>query len=152
MMIDINFIWNACILLALFIYSTLQYWRNEQIWGKQKNTLSQRAPVDFSSASFTEEQHLWFVEFYKKLCVLGLQHENGHSESQVYSLELESKYALVRRNCAYNFPVSDMNWYSCTQTCIVTTQTPYTTHMASREWGRLKMRILFYHGKLCILI
>uniref|UniRef100_A0A8C7Q1R5 Serine/threonine-protein phosphatase 4 regulatory subunit 4 n=1 Tax=Oncorhynchus mykiss TaxID=8022 RepID=A0A8C7Q1R5_ONCMY len=56
------------------------------------------------SASFTEEQHLWFLEFYKKLCVLGLQHENGHSDNQVYPLELESKYALVRRNCAYNFP------------------------------------------------
>ncbi|CAB1343055.1 unnamed protein product, partial [Coregonus sp. 'balchen'] len=56
------------------------------------------------SASFTEEQHLWFLEFYKKLCVLGLQHENGHSDNQVYPLELESKYALVRHNCAYNFP------------------------------------------------
>uniref|UniRef100_A0A4W5NLI3 Protein phosphatase 4 regulatory subunit 4 n=1 Tax=Hucho hucho TaxID=62062 RepID=A0A4W5NLI3_9TELE len=56
------------------------------------------------SASFTEEQHLWFLEFYKKLSVLGLQHENGHSDNQVYPLELESKYALVRRNCAYNFP------------------------------------------------
>ena len=59
------------------------------------------------AASFTDEQHLWFLEFYKKLCVLGLQHENGHSENQAYPLELESKYALVRRNCAYNFPVSD---------------------------------------------
>ncbi|KAL0967557.1 hypothetical protein UPYG_G00253750 [Umbra pygmaea] len=56
------------------------------------------------SASFTEEQHLWFLEFYKKLCVLGLQHENGHLDTQVYPLELETKYALVRRNCAYNFP------------------------------------------------
>ncbi|XP_028809489.1 serine/threonine-protein phosphatase 4 regulatory subunit 4 [Denticeps clupeoides] len=56
------------------------------------------------SASFTEEQHLWFLEFYKKLCLLGLQHENGHCESQPYPLELENKYALVRRNCAYNFP------------------------------------------------
>uniref|UniRef100_A0AAY4D4Y0 Phosphatase PP2A regulatory subunit A/Splicing factor 3B subunit 1-like HEAT repeat domain-containing protein n=1 Tax=Denticeps clupeoides TaxID=299321 RepID=A0AAY4D4Y0_9TELE len=58
------------------------------------------------SASFTEEQHLWFLEFYKKLCLLGLQHENGHCESQPYPLELENKYALVRRNCAYNFPVT----------------------------------------------
>ncbi|KAJ8009238.1 hypothetical protein DPEC_G00086820 [Dallia pectoralis] len=56
------------------------------------------------SASFTEEQHLWFLEFYKKLCVLGLQHETDHLDSQVYPLELETKYALVRRNCAYNFP------------------------------------------------
>ncbi|XP_053469858.1 serine/threonine-protein phosphatase 4 regulatory subunit 4 isoform X5 [Ictalurus furcatus] len=56
------------------------------------------------SASFTDEQHLWFLEFYKKLCCLGLQHENGHCESQPYPLELENKYALVRRNCAYNFP------------------------------------------------
>ncbi|XP_062858429.1 serine/threonine-protein phosphatase 4 regulatory subunit 4 isoform X2 [Trichomycterus rosablanca] len=56
------------------------------------------------SASFTDEQHLWFLEFYKKLCCLGLQHENGHCESQAYPLELENKYALVRRNCAYNFP------------------------------------------------
>ncbi|XP_026854731.2 serine/threonine-protein phosphatase 4 regulatory subunit 4 isoform X1 [Electrophorus electricus] len=56
------------------------------------------------SASFTDEQHLWFLEFYKKLCCLGLQHENGHCESQPYPLELENKYALVRTNCAYNFP------------------------------------------------
>ncbi|XP_063078616.1 serine/threonine-protein phosphatase 4 regulatory subunit 4 isoform X6 [Engraulis encrasicolus] len=56
------------------------------------------------SACFTEEQHLWFLEFYKKLCFLGLQHENGHCESQAYQLELENKYAMVRRNCAYNFP------------------------------------------------
>ncbi|XP_021324311.1 serine/threonine-protein phosphatase 4 regulatory subunit 4 isoform X3 [Danio rerio] len=56
------------------------------------------------SESFTDEQHLWFLEFYKKLCCLGLQHENGHCESQPYPLELENKYALVRRNCAYNFP------------------------------------------------
>ncbi|KAK1796046.1 hypothetical protein P4O66_009155, partial [Electrophorus voltai] len=55
-------------------------------------------------ASFTDEQHLWFLEFYKKLCCLGLQHENGHCESQPYPLELENKYALVRTNCAYNFP------------------------------------------------
>ncbi|XP_051954654.1 serine/threonine-protein phosphatase 4 regulatory subunit 4 isoform X1 [Xyrauchen texanus] len=54
--------------------------------------------------SFTDEQHLWFLEFYKKLCCLGLQHENGHCESQPYPLELENKYASVRRNCAYNFP------------------------------------------------
>uniref|UniRef100_A0AAY4D8L1 Phosphatase PP2A regulatory subunit A/Splicing factor 3B subunit 1-like HEAT repeat domain-containing protein n=1 Tax=Denticeps clupeoides TaxID=299321 RepID=A0AAY4D8L1_9TELE len=60
----------------------------------------------FDNASFTEEQHLWFLEFYKKLCLLGLQHENGHCESQPYPLELENKYALVRRNCAYNFPVT----------------------------------------------
>uniref|UniRef100_A0A672NDA8 Protein phosphatase 4, regulatory subunit 4 n=1 Tax=Sinocyclocheilus grahami TaxID=75366 RepID=A0A672NDA8_SINGR len=58
----------------------------------------------FDSESFTDEQHLWFLEFYKKLCCLGLQHENGHCESQPYPLELENKYALVRRNCAYNFP------------------------------------------------
>ncbi|TRY57017.1 hypothetical protein DNTS_023928 [Danionella cerebrum] len=56
------------------------------------------------SESFTDEQHLWFLEFYKKLCCLGLQHENGHCDSQPYPLELESKYAVVRRNCAYNFP------------------------------------------------
>ncbi|XP_030627899.1 serine/threonine-protein phosphatase 4 regulatory subunit 4 [Chanos chanos] len=56
------------------------------------------------SASFTDEQHLWFLEYYKKLCCLGLQHENGHCESQPYPLELDNKYALVRRNCAYNFP------------------------------------------------
>uniref|UniRef100_A0A671QV88 Serine/threonine-protein phosphatase 4 regulatory subunit 4-like n=1 Tax=Sinocyclocheilus anshuiensis TaxID=1608454 RepID=A0A671QV88_9TELE len=58
----------------------------------------------FDTESFTDEQHIWFLEFYKKLCCLGLQHENGHCESQPYPLELENKYALVRRNCAYNFP------------------------------------------------
>ncbi|XP_018583356.1 serine/threonine-protein phosphatase 4 regulatory subunit 4 isoform X2 [Scleropages formosus] len=56
------------------------------------------------SGSFSEEQHLWFLEFYKKLSVLGLQLENGHCESQAYPLELERKYETVRRNCAYNFP------------------------------------------------
>ncbi|XP_064181486.1 serine/threonine-protein phosphatase 4 regulatory subunit 4 isoform X2 [Anguilla rostrata] len=56
------------------------------------------------SGSFTEEQHLWFLEFYKKLCILGLHLENGHCESQAYPLELERKYELVRKNCAYNFP------------------------------------------------
>uniref|UniRef100_A0A8C9TRT5 Protein phosphatase 4 regulatory subunit 4 n=1 Tax=Scleropages formosus TaxID=113540 RepID=A0A8C9TRT5_SCLFO len=58
----------------------------------------------FDSGSFSEEQHLWFLEFYKKLSVLGLQLENGHCESQAYPLELERKYETVRRNCAYNFP------------------------------------------------
>ncbi|KAG9336566.1 hypothetical protein JZ751_002913, partial [Albula glossodonta] len=58
----------------------------------------------FDNGSFTEEQHLWFLEFYKKLCILGLHLENGHCESQVYPLELERKYELVRKNCAYNFP------------------------------------------------
>ncbi|KAG7466310.1 hypothetical protein MATL_G00163460 [Megalops atlanticus] len=56
------------------------------------------------SGSFTEDQHLWFLEFYKKLCILGLHLENGHCESQAYPLELERKYELVRKNCAYNFP------------------------------------------------
>ncbi|XP_048829757.1 serine/threonine-protein phosphatase 4 regulatory subunit 4 isoform X1 [Brienomyrus brachyistius] len=56
------------------------------------------------SGSFTDEQHLWFLEFYKKLCVLGLHLENGHCESQAYTLDLERKYETVRRNCAYNFP------------------------------------------------
>uniref|UniRef100_A0AAR2J203 Protein phosphatase 4, regulatory subunit 4 n=1 Tax=Pygocentrus nattereri TaxID=42514 RepID=A0AAR2J203_PYGNA len=60
--------------------------------------------LEMFDTSFTDEQHLWFLEFYKKLCCLGLQHENGHCESQPYPLELENKYALVRRNCAYNFP------------------------------------------------
>uniref|UniRef100_A0A4W4FJ84 Protein phosphatase 4, regulatory subunit 4 n=1 Tax=Electrophorus electricus TaxID=8005 RepID=A0A4W4FJ84_ELEEL len=60
--------------------------------------------LEMFDTSFTDEQHLWFLEFYKKLCCLGLQHENGHCESQPYPLELENKYALVRTNCAYNFP------------------------------------------------
>ncbi|XP_062037250.1 serine/threonine-protein phosphatase 4 regulatory subunit 4 [Lepus europaeus] len=55
---------------------------------------------------FTPDQHLRFLEFYKKLCTLGLQQENGHNESQVPSqvLEQEKKYVTVRKNCAYNFP------------------------------------------------
>uniref|UniRef100_A0A3P8XMG0 Protein phosphatase 4, regulatory subunit 4 n=1 Tax=Esox lucius TaxID=8010 RepID=A0A3P8XMG0_ESOLU len=60
--------------------------------------------LEMFDTSFTDEQHLWFLEFYKKLCVLGLQHENDHLDIQAYPLELETKYALVRRNCAYNFP------------------------------------------------
>lgn len=56
---------------------------------------------------FTPDQHLRFLEFYKKLCTLGLQQENGHNESQIPSqiVEQEKKYTSVRKNCAYNFPV-----------------------------------------------
>ncbi|XP_010170013.1 serine/threonine-protein phosphatase 4 regulatory subunit 4, partial [Antrostomus carolinensis] len=55
---------------------------------------------------FTPEQHLRFLEFYKKLSTLGLQQENGHNDNQLQlqTLELEKKYILVRKNCAYNFP------------------------------------------------
>ncbi|XP_061215846.1 serine/threonine-protein phosphatase 4 regulatory subunit 4 isoform X7 [Neopsephotus bourkii] len=58
---------------------------------------------------FTPEQHLRFFEFYKKLSTLGLQQENGHNDNQlqVQTLEQEKKYILVRKNCAYNFPVLD---------------------------------------------
>lgn len=56
---------------------------------------------------FTPDQHLRFLEFYKKLCTLGLQQENGHNENQIPSqiAEQEKKYTSVRKNCAYNFPV-----------------------------------------------
>lgn len=56
---------------------------------------------------FTPDQHLRFLEFYKKLCTLGLQEENGHNENQIPTqvLEQEKKYVSVRKNCAYNFPV-----------------------------------------------
>uniref|UniRef100_A0A8I4A4M0 Protein phosphatase 4 regulatory subunit 4 n=1 Tax=Callithrix jacchus TaxID=9483 RepID=A0A8I4A4M0_CALJA len=59
---------------------------------------------------FTPDQHLRFLEFYKKLCTLGLQQENGHSENQIppQILEQEKKYISVRKNCAYNFPVSKL--------------------------------------------
>ncbi|XP_030070820.1 serine/threonine-protein phosphatase 4 regulatory subunit 4 isoform X2 [Microcaecilia unicolor] len=53
---------------------------------------------------FTQDQHLWFLEFYKKLCRLGLHQENGHNDNQLQTIELEKKYLLVRKNCAYNFP------------------------------------------------
>ncbi|XP_023484095.1 serine/threonine-protein phosphatase 4 regulatory subunit 4 isoform X2 [Equus przewalskii] len=55
---------------------------------------------------FTPDQHLRFLEFYKKLCTLGLQQENGHNENQIPTqiLEQEKKYISVRKNCAYNFP------------------------------------------------
>ncbi|XP_052594819.1 serine/threonine-protein phosphatase 4 regulatory subunit 4 isoform X3 [Peromyscus californicus insignis] len=55
---------------------------------------------------FTPDQHLRFLEFYKKLCTLGLQQENGHNENQIPSqiAEQEKKYTSVRKNCAYNFP------------------------------------------------
>nr|XP_045010822.1 serine/threonine-protein phosphatase 4 regulatory subunit 4 isoform X2 [Jaculus jaculus] len=55
---------------------------------------------------FTPDQHLRFLEFYKKLCTLGLQQENGHNENQIPPpiLEQEKKYTSVRKNCAYNFP------------------------------------------------
>ncbi|XP_068408837.1 serine/threonine-protein phosphatase 4 regulatory subunit 4 isoform X2 [Eschrichtius robustus] len=59
---------------------------------------------------FTPDQHLRFLEFYKKLCTLGLQQENGHNENQIppQILEQEKKYISVRKNCAYNFPVSKL--------------------------------------------
>ncbi|XP_004837113.1 serine/threonine-protein phosphatase 4 regulatory subunit 4 isoform X2 [Heterocephalus glaber] len=55
---------------------------------------------------FTPDQHLRFLEFYKKLCTLGLQQENGHNDNQIppQILEQEKKYASVRKNCAYNLP------------------------------------------------
>ncbi|XP_010002033.1 PREDICTED: serine/threonine-protein phosphatase 4 regulatory subunit 4 [Chaetura pelagica] len=55
---------------------------------------------------FTPEQHLRFLEFYKKLSTLGLQQENGHNDNQLQlqTVEQEKKYILVRKNCAYNFP------------------------------------------------
>lgn len=60
---------------------------------------------------FTPEQHLRFLEFYKKLSTLGLQQENGHNDNQLHlqTLEQEKKYISVRKNCAYNFPVSNIN-------------------------------------------
>lgn len=56
---------------------------------------------------FTPDQHLRFLEFYKKLCTLGLQQENGLNENQIppQILEQEKKYISVRKNCAYNLPV-----------------------------------------------
>ncbi|KAG8126453.1 hypothetical protein E2320_021522, partial [Naja naja] len=55
---------------------------------------------------FTPEQHLRFLEFYKKLCTLGLEQENGHNDNQIQlqTLEQEKKYISVRKNCAYNLP------------------------------------------------
>ncbi|XP_053138367.1 serine/threonine-protein phosphatase 4 regulatory subunit 4 isoform X2 [Hemicordylus capensis] len=55
---------------------------------------------------FTPEQHLRFLEFYKKLCTLGLEQENGHNDNQVQlqTIEQEKKYISVRKNCAYNLP------------------------------------------------
>ncbi|XP_071972382.1 serine/threonine-protein phosphatase 4 regulatory subunit 4 isoform X3 [Engystomops pustulosus] len=53
---------------------------------------------------FTQEQHMWFLEFYKKLCRIGLHQENGHNDNQIENMELEKKYSTVRKNCAYNFP------------------------------------------------
>ncbi|XP_068004938.1 serine/threonine-protein phosphatase 4 regulatory subunit 4 isoform X2 [Melanerpes formicivorus] len=59
---------------------------------------------------FTPEQHLRFLEFYKKLSTLGLQQENGHNDNQLQlqTLEQEKKYISVRKNCAYNFPVAKL--------------------------------------------
>ncbi|XP_059818600.1 serine/threonine-protein phosphatase 4 regulatory subunit 4 isoform X3 [Hypanus sabinus] len=58
------------------------------------------------SGNLTDEQHLWFLDFYKKFSSLGLQHENGQSEhlTQFYAAEMDAKYASVRQNCAYNLP------------------------------------------------
>ncbi|XP_077322941.1 LOW QUALITY PROTEIN: serine/threonine-protein phosphatase 4 regulatory subunit 4 [Lithobates pipiens] len=53
---------------------------------------------------FTQEQQIWFLEFYRKLCRLGLHQENGHNDNQIQNIEIEKKYSMVRKNCAYNFP------------------------------------------------
>ncbi|XP_053553493.1 serine/threonine-protein phosphatase 4 regulatory subunit 4 [Bombina bombina] len=53
---------------------------------------------------FTQEQHIWYLEFYKKLCRFGLHQENGHNDNQIQNLEIEKKSLAVRKNCAYNFP------------------------------------------------
>ncbi|XP_053331653.1 serine/threonine-protein phosphatase 4 regulatory subunit 4 isoform X2 [Spea bombifrons] len=53
---------------------------------------------------FSQEQQIWFLDFYKKLCRLGLHQENGHNDNQIQNMELEKKYLSVRKNCAYNFP------------------------------------------------
>ncbi|KAG8449086.1 hypothetical protein GDO86_015948 [Hymenochirus boettgeri] len=57
---------------------------------------------------FSQEQHMWFLEFYKNLCRMGLQQENGINDNQIQSLDLENKYISVRKNCAYNFPAMAM--------------------------------------------
>ncbi|XP_067894839.1 serine/threonine-protein phosphatase 4 regulatory subunit 4 isoform X3 [Heterodontus francisci] len=58
------------------------------------------------SGNLTDEQHLWFLDFYKKFSTLGLQHENGQSEhtTQFYAADVDAKYVSVRQNCAYNLP------------------------------------------------
>uniref|UniRef100_UPI00398F32A9 serine/threonine-protein phosphatase 4 regulatory subunit 4 isoform X2 n=1 Tax=Pristiophorus japonicus TaxID=55135 RepID=UPI00398F32A9 len=58
------------------------------------------------SGNLTDEQHLWFLDFYKKFSTLGLQHENGQSEhmNQFYAADVDAKYVSVRQNCAYNLP------------------------------------------------
>ncbi|XP_067848054.1 serine/threonine-protein phosphatase 4 regulatory subunit 4 [Heptranchias perlo] len=58
------------------------------------------------SGNLTDEQHSWFLDFYKKFSTLGLQHENGQSEhmSQFYAADVDAKYVSVRQNCAYNLP------------------------------------------------
>ncbi|XP_072480000.1 serine/threonine-protein phosphatase 4 regulatory subunit 4 isoform X2 [Notamacropus eugenii] len=60
----------------------------------------------FDAGILTPDQHVRFLEFYKKLCTLGLPQENGHNDNQVPppNQEQEKRYASVRKNCAYNFP------------------------------------------------
>uniref|UniRef100_A0A4W3GX70 Protein phosphatase 4 regulatory subunit 4 n=1 Tax=Callorhinchus milii TaxID=7868 RepID=A0A4W3GX70_CALMI len=60
----------------------------------------------FDSGNLTDDQQLWFLDFYKKFSTLGLQHENGHSEpqNQLYGADADTKYVAVRKNCAYNMP------------------------------------------------
>ncbi|XP_043929531.1 serine/threonine-protein phosphatase 4 regulatory subunit 4 [Protopterus annectens] len=58
------------------------------------------------SGILTTEQHSWFLALYRKLCILGVQQENGHNEGQIQALflELEKTCITVRKNCAYNLP------------------------------------------------
>ncbi|XP_072424382.1 serine/threonine-protein phosphatase 4 regulatory subunit 4 isoform X6 [Chiloscyllium punctatum] len=56
--------------------------------------------------NLTNEQHMWFLDFYKKFSTLGLQQENGQSDhtTQFYAADMDAKYVSVRQNCAYNLP------------------------------------------------
>ncbi|XP_072424381.1 serine/threonine-protein phosphatase 4 regulatory subunit 4 isoform X5 [Chiloscyllium punctatum] len=58
------------------------------------------------SGNLTNEQHMWFLDFYKKFSTLGLQQENGQSDhtTQFYAADMDAKYVSVRQNCAYNLP------------------------------------------------
>lgn len=54
------------------------------------------------SDNLTDEQRQWFIDFYKKLCHVGLEKNKESDLTDIF--ELEDKLVECRKNSAYNFP------------------------------------------------
>lgn len=52
--------------------------------------------------NLTDEQKQWFIDFYKKLCHVGLEKNKESDLTDIF--ELEDKLVECRKNSAFNFP------------------------------------------------